>query len=321
MHRWRIVAVGCVSAWALLACGGGGGGDSSATASTTPPATIIPTDPGAPAPTNNIAVDGRNWFNFRRTQLGIPTVAQNVLIDIAAQGHSDYQRINNTVTHDQTPGKQGFTGASLKDRLNNAGYTIPASGFAYGEVISAANSNSGFYLSEELITAIYHRFIIFQPMFKELGTGFATSSSGYTYFTADFAARDGWGPGIADGTVVVWPFDGQTQVVPNFFSNSEEPDPVPETNEVGYPISVEGNLDQVLSVTRFSVRPRGGSDLSVKTLQPGSNEETPTYAAAIIPFEPLKSATTYDVTFVGTATNRYTSASFPVSRTWSFTTR
>jgi uncharacterized protein YkwD len=309
-----------MSAWALLACGGGGGG-SSATSTNTPPATITTTEPGAPALTNNIAVDGRNWINFRRSQLGIPTVAQNTLIDIAAQGHSDYQRVNNTVTHDQDPRKQGFTGAVLQDRLNNAGYTIPASGYAFGEVISAASSSSGFYLSEELITAIYHRFIIFQPMFKELGTGYSTSSSGYTYFTADFGARDGWGPGIAAGAVAVWPFNGQTQVTPNFLSDSEEPDPVDGVNEVGYPISVEANLDQKLAVQAFTVRPRGGADLNVKLLQAASDAHTPAYVAAIIPLSPLKSATTYDVTFTGTATNTFTFQAVPVNRTWSFTTR
>jgi uncharacterized protein YkwD len=287
----------------------------------TPPSTFVPTDVGAPALTNNIAIDGRNWMNFRRSQAGLPTVAQSALIDIAAQGHSNYQRANNEVTHTQDPARQGFTGAVLKDRLNNAGYTIPVSGFAFGEVISAANSNSGFYLSEELITAIYHRFIIFQPMFKEIGTGFATSASGYTYFTADFGARDGWGPGIAAGTVMVWPADAQTQVAPNFLSDSEKPDPVPEANEVGYPISVEGNLDQILAVQTFTVRPRGGSNLSVKLLEPGGDAETPAYAAAIIPFSALKSATTYDVTFVGTATNKFTFQVVPVNRTWSFTTR
>jgi uncharacterized protein YkwD len=315
-HRWRLIVVACSTALAFSACGGGGGGGGSSTPTgSTPPSTFVPTEPNAPAMTNSIVVDGRNWINFRRAQAGMPTVSDNAQIDVAAQGHSEYQRANNDVTHTQDPTKTGFTGATERDRLNNAGYTIPTDGYAFGEVISAANSNSGFFLTEELITAIYHRFVILQPMFKEIGTGSASAASGYTYFTADFAARNGWGPGIAAGTVITWPFNGQTQVPRNFFSDSEEPDPVPEANEVGYPISVEGNLDQVLTVQAFTVRPRGGSNLNVKLLNPGMNTETPLYVAAIIPLSPLASATTYDVSFVGSANG------VPISRTWSFTTK
>jgi uncharacterized protein YkwD len=332
-NRLKVLLVGCVAAWSLAACGGGGGGGSSSPPVsnapvppvTNPPTTPPPTgtEPGAPTLTNNIAVDGRNWINFRRGQLGIPTVAQNAQIDIAAQGHSEYQRING-ITHTQEPGKQGFTGATLKDRLNAAGWTVPTAGFAYGEVISATNSTNGAFMAEELITAIFHRFVIFQPMFKEIGTGAASTSAGYSYFTADFGARDGWGTGIAAGTVVVWPFSGQTNVTTNFFSDFEAPDPIPDAgiNEVGYPISVEANLDQVLTVQTFTVRPRGGSDVTVRLLAPGSSGgEVPEYAAAIIPMTPLKSATTYDVTFVGTATTKNTTNVAQVSRTWSFTTK
>jgi uncharacterized protein YkwD len=286
------------------------------------PLTPVTLDPGAPALTGSIAADGRNWINFRRAQSGLPTVLQNAQIDIAALGHSEYQRING-ITHTQERGKQGFTGVTLQDRLNAAGWTVPAAGFAVGEVISATTSNNGAFMAEELITAIFHRFVIFQPQFKEVGTGAAVTSASYAYFTADFGARDGWGPGIATGAVAVWPFSGQTGVPINFFSDFEEPDPIPDkgVNEVGYPISVEANLDQILTVQAFSVRPRGGGDLTVRLLAPGSNAEVPDYAAAIIPMARLASATTYDVTFVGTATTRNTSNTVQVTRTWSFTTK
>ena len=87
-----------------------------------------------------------------------------------SQGHSDYLKANNTVSHDQIVGKTGFTGATLADRFVKAGYSLNRSNsYAYGEVIAGASNNSGFYLAEELITAIYHRFAIFEPIFKEAG--------------------------------------------------------------------------------------------------------------------------------------------------------
>lgn len=320
MPRWRAITV-ILAALALTACGDGvsdspaapvvGGGQAVAPSPAAPEPTPTP-GTSAPALTGNIALDGRNWINYRRTQAGVPAVTQNVQIDNAALGHSEYLRANNLMSHDQEPGRQGFTGADLGDRLNAAGYTLDRQrGFAYGEVISGTNNRSGFFMVEELITAIYHRFVIFEPMFRELGTGAATSASGYNYFTADFASRNGYGPGIARGALVTWPFNGQTGVAPNFFSNTEQPDPVPDRNEVGYPISVHANLDATLAVTSFTVRPRGGAVLQVLRVDPIGAKT----AASIVPLLPLRAATTYEVDFTGTVNGA------ALTRAWSFTTR
>lgn len=309
LHRWQTITAGLITSWALVACGGG---DGPAPQSMSPPAAEL----GAPVLTNNISTDGLNWINFRRAQLGIPALARNGQIDIAAQGHSDYQRVNNTVSHDQVAGKQGFTGAGLRERLNAAGYIVPQSGFAIGEIISAAGSNNGHTLAEELVTAIYHRFVMFEPRFKEMGGGAATNASSYTYFTANLAAREGYGPGIGRGNLVSWPVNGQTGVTKNFFSDYEAPDPVPERNEVGYPISVHADIDVTLVPGTFSIRPRGEAELPVKLLRRSvADQVTPSSALAIIPLEPLRSGTTYDVSFTGT------SDSSPISKSWSFTTR
>lgn len=344
--RARMILAGCVTALALGGCGGGGGDGGSAMVDpapvgNTPPAPTqpsqpatpanpnpltpappvpdVPVTPGAPnAPvlTGNIAADGREWINYRRNLIGMSTLTRNTNVDIAAQGHSDYQRINDTITHDQTPGRQGFTGANLADRLQSAGYVFNTSrSRAYGEVISATNNGSGQYMAEELITAIYHRFVIFEPVFKEIGTGAATTAQGYNYFTANFTANNGYGTGLPGGQVAVWPFNGQNAVPRNFFSNTESPDPVPDRNEVGYPISVHANIDQTILVTSFTVRPRGGADMSVRLLTNANDTHTGRSSAAIVPLAPLSANTVYDVSFAGSV------GGAPVSRTWSFTTR
>ncbi len=311
--RLRFLAAVCATASALVACGGGGGGNTSgATGASSSP---LPIDPGAPVLTNDTATDGRNWINYRRGQVGMSTLSHSTIIDIAAQGHSEYQRINNTVTHVQTAGKPGFTGVTELDRLTAAGYTFANTSHAYGEVISATQGQNGAYMAEQLITAIYHRFVIFEPVFKEIGTGAASTSSGYSYFTADFTSNNGYGPGLAAGTVAVWPFSGQTQVPVNFFSDYESPDPVPDLNEVGYPISVHANINSTVTVQSFTVKPRGGSNLTVRMLTHATDAETVQSGAAIIPLVRLVSGTTYDVSFTGAVDGT------PVSRSWSFTTQ
>lgn len=316
LSGWHTAAAALAATVALSACGGGGGGGSGTPVAVTPPPGAPPQVAGSPAATGVIATDGLNWINYRRSQIGIPVLARNAQIDIAAQRHSEYQRTNNTVTHDQTAGKPGFTGAGLLTRLEQAGYTFTQSAnYAYGEVISATNSTSGAYMAEELITAIYHRFVIFEPSFKEIGTGSVSNASGYNYFTTNFAANNGYGPGIGSGNVVTWPAAGQTGVTRNFLSDYEAPDPVPELNEVGYPVSVHADIEANLSVTTFTMRPRGETDIAVKLLTRPLDGISPKSGAAVVPLAVLRAATTYDVTFTGTLNGA------AVNRSWSFTTK
>lgn len=310
----------------LAACGGGGGASSAGnqSAAATTAAAVVPASstafdtavyPSAPLTSGNVAIDGRAWINYRRSQVGMSPLTQNGLIDMAAQHHSDYQRMNDSITHSEESGKSGFTGVGVNNRLAAAGYKLADNNYAYGEVISATTNTSGFFMAEELITAIYHRFVIFEPVFKEIGTGSGTTARNYTYFTADFVANNGYGPGLGRGRLAVWPVNGQTAVTPNFFSNQEEPDPVDGIDEVGYPVSVHADITANVAVDSFTIKRRNGAALPVKLLQHATDSVTPRSAAAIIPLAPLAAATIYDVSFNGSVDG------VAVSMSWSFTTR
>ncbi|HEU4777513.1 MAG TPA: CAP domain-containing protein [Telluria sp.] len=309
MRYWHTTAAALVTAWALVACGGGGGSSTPTPTPTNP----VPVEPGSPAATGNIATDGVNWVNFRRAQSGLPVLSRNALVDLAAQRHSSYQQLN-TITHEQEAGKPGFTGVTLADRLSQVGYL--GSSYFIGEVISASTSNSGAYLTEELITAIYHRFVIYEPKFKEIGAGAVTGSNGYSILTIDFAANNGLGTGIGAGNLATWPINGQTGVTRNFMSDFESPDPVANQNEVGYPVSVHADGDLTLTVNSFTIQQRGGSALSVKLISNANDGvHTPKSAAAIIPLTVLAAGAIYDVSFSGMV------GAIPVVKTWSFTTK
>ena len=301
-----------VTALLLNACGGGGSSSSTATVVTDPSAPVV--DPGAPQLTGNTATDGFNWFNYRRQLLGEPPLARTATIDTAAQGHSQYQQLNNTISHEQIAGKPGFTGAVLPDRLQAANFRFTRTSYAYGEVISSTSDASGVNAAEDLITAIYHRFAIFEPMFRLGGAGSAVSSSGRTYFTVDMAA-DGLDPFLGRGKFLVYPADGQQGLPSIFFSDYESPDPVPGRNQVGFPISIHADITSAVAVTSFTVRARGGSVLPAQLLAHVSDPQTPASAAALIPLDVLAANTTYDVQFAGTVDG------VAVTRAWSFTTR
>jgi uncharacterized protein YkwD len=308
----------------LAGCGGGGGNGGSVDTGgavgnqPTVPVNPVPGTPATTAPTltGNTATDGYAWFNYRRSTLGMAALTRNTSIDTAALGHSRYLQLNNTVSHSQEAGKSGFTGANLDARLAAAGYTLTRP-YAAGEVISAAGNTSGFYHAEELIAAIYHRFVIFEPVFREIGTGAVTASGTYTYFTADLAASSGLGTGLGAGKIAVYPVDGQTAVATSFLSDNEEPDPVPYQNEVGYPISVhaDSGIAGDLTVQSFTVAPRGGAVLTTRLLSQATDSATGAKVAAIVPLPVLRANTIYDVSFRGTVHG------VTVAHDWSFTTR
>lgn len=311
--RWKRWIPALLSAALLSACGGGSSDSSNAGQSTSTPAGQLVQEPGAPALSNNIATDGFNWFNYRRSQIGLSPLVRNGLIDSAALGHSSYLNLNNTVAHEQVLGKPGFTGVTLGERLAKAGYVVTS---LQGEVIAGAGNTSGFYLAEELVTAIYHRFVIFEPLFREGGAGAAVSGAGYAYFTTDLASNRNYGPGLAAGQIVTYPFNGQQKVAVSFSSDNEAPDPVPNQDVVGYPISVHANYGTPVSVTAFSVRQRGaGADLTVRLLTSSNDAHTPVSAASIIPLAPLSGNTSYDVTFIGKVNGA------DITHSWSFSTR
>jgi len=312
--RSSLVISALLSALLLGACGGSSSGDNGGT--TTSAAPIASAEPNAPAVTGNSATDGFNWFNYRRQQVGLRPVARNSLLDSAAQNHSNYQKLNDTITHTEDPSKPGFTGATEFDRVSAAGYRLTGS-YALGEVISSTTDSSGVNAAESLVTAIYHRFLVFEPMFHEAGAGAATVSGGYMYFTVDFGSSPlDYNKGLPTGGFITYPFANQVDVPVNFFSDYEIPDPVPNRNEVGYPISVHANINATIAVVSFTVRPHGGNALTTVTVQGETHGSgTGPSAVAIIPLDKLAAATTYDVQFTGTIDG------IPASKAWSFTTR
>ncbi|MBZ0092360.1 MAG: pilus assembly protein N-terminal domain-containing protein [Sulfuricellaceae bacterium] len=250
----------------------------------------------------------RNQINLRRGQVGLATLAWNGQLEQAARGHSNYLALNNITGHYQTAGSSGFTGADPGARITNAGYAWRG----YDEVI-AFGPSSGVVAVENLMEAIYHRFGIFSTYVDEIGSGFADTHPTYTYvMTADLATRNSTLPSPGANWVGVYPYNGETGVPIDFYSDEESPDPVPNANRVGYPISIHLDQSQTLGVTSFTVSANGSA---LPTIQLTSVDgHTPKSASAIIPTQALTYGTTYTANFSGTANGA------ALNKTWSFTT-
>ena len=293
----------------LFACGG-----ESMDRSLTKATVLIAQEAAAPVMTGDMATDGISWMNFRRAQAGLAALQRNSSIDRAAQAHANYQQLNNVVTHDETAGLPGYTGKYAPERLIAAGYTFTAGGYAEGEVIAATVARDGFAAAEGLMAAIYHRFVILEPVFTQAGIASATRSGGYTWLTANLIDnKNSRAP--ASGRMIVWPFPDQQNVRVNFFSNQESPDPIAGRDEVGFPVSVQADIGARVKVENFTLRARGKMPLAARLLESETDADTPQSGAAIIPLLPLLPATTYDVEFNGSVDG------IILSRSWSFATR
>lgn len=277
-----------------------------------PAAELQSQEQGAPAVTADVATDALNWFNFRRLQAGLNALVRDPVLDRAAKAHANYQRLHNLITHDESPGSPGFTGADPGARLQAAGYADAGAGIADGEVIAAVKAQDGFAVAEALIGAIYHRFVILEPVFSQAGAGESSSTSGYYWLNMNLAGSIGNQSGHTE--LITWPASGQRNVRTNIFTNLEYPDPLPAQDSAGFPVSVHANREATLQAESFTIRARGESPLAVKLLEHATDTDTPHSAAAIIPLTALRPLTTYDVEFNGRIN------ALPVSRRWWFTT-
>jgi hypothetical protein len=248
--------------------------------------------------------------NLTRQQVGLSAVSLNNNLNQAAQAHADYLQTNlNGISHDETPGLPGFTGAAPSARLTAAGYGWST----MNEVISGGVA-SGQDAVRGLVQAIYHRFGILAPSVAEAGIGIGTAAGKWPNVVIDFGATVSNAVTMPAGWLGTYPVQGQTDVTRDFFSDTEVPDPVPNLNRVGYPVSIHAGANDTLSVSSFSLKPVGGSVLDVRLLANPADTHVPASAAAIVPVLPLAYGTSYQADFSGTRNGQ------TVSLSWTFTT-
>lgn len=223
--------------------------------------------------------------NYHRQLAGLPLVSLNQNLSQAAQAHADYLNLNNYAGHDEIPNYQGYTGSTPAERASSAGYNWAS----VGEVISFGyNAQEGV---DALIMAIYHRFIILNPDFVEMGVGDASHPTyGRVQVILFGRQKTTQAP---QGIIGVYPGDGQKGVLTFFNSDLESPDPVAGKSLVGYPISIHFSKDFTISNPSFSVY-KDSVELSITTV---NSSATNPKAFSVIPLDKLEPNTTYQAEF------------------------
>ena len=268
-------------------------------------------------------------LNEIRESMGMNRLDPNEQLAAAAQAHARYLVNNDTSTHGEIEGLEGFTGSRPSLRANRAGYLSTQ----VSENLSTKNL-SGKASIEGLFSAIYHRFGFLDASIDEVGVGAAQNSSesqksAFVYLMGNsrlnhlctVSSFQGYGRyvfGVCkdhahriskkhfdearqenkryNPKIILYPYDGQEDVPPVFYE--EEPDPLPEYDVSGFPVSVTFNdyyVDRVRLIS-FRLFGKGSEPVSPVRLMSAHNDPqqrfTP-YQFALFPLKRLAYDTEY----------------------------
>jgi hypothetical protein len=211
-------------------------------------------------------------LNEIRETMGMNALMPNSQLRMAAQAHADYLVRNRTASHNEIRGLPGFTGETPTDRAFSAGYLS-------SQVLEnlSTQTRDARHSVDGLLSAIYHRFAFLDVGIDEIGVGLSQDTKdpennafvyvmGNSYLNALCHEKSFKGYGrylyhvcrdesfriaqnrfeeakdankMNNPKVVVYPYDGQQEVPPAFYS--EIPDPLPDHEVSGFPVSVTFN--------------------------------------------------------------------------------
>ena len=275
-------------------------------------APTMPGDPSmceaAPAGASAPAVAALAAINAARLAAGAGCVHMVAELNTAAQKHCEYYHMNENTDctadpHSEVSGCAGFVG-DLGARLQAAGYTSRG---GYGEVMAFLNNPQG--AVDTWINSVWHRIPMLDPWTKDMGYG-ATDGCD----TMDFGASSTTTP-PAD-TILVYPYDGQTGVVPSF--NGMYEGPTPPAPPAGWPSAMPITLyGKMLNITEHVLTKDGDTTPISHTWITGSDPMWGKYLRnAVFMYGDVAFAanTKYHVKMTGT----YQGGA--LMREWSFTT-
>ncbi|MBI2390766.1 MAG: CAP domain-containing protein [Deltaproteobacteria bacterium] len=219
-----------------------------------------------------------------RARAGLAPLTCDAAATRAATGHCRYLSLNHEFAHTQSPGKPGFTGATMQDRLAREGFrSDPA-----GEVLATLTGAAALDDPGGFINSVYHR-----PFFLRTETTVFGYGSTEGCATFDFGRPKG---AVAAKARTVWPPDGSTGFPRAFRADRESPSPIPGAKEVGAPVSLI-TTEPLASVTASLQGPGGPVAAVVLTAANDPAKLVRAGEVHLIPRAPLAARTRYEVVF------------------------
>ncbi len=234
-------------------------------------------------------IEAHAYLNAIRSKMNMLTLATNENLKSAAKAHAHYLITNNESSHYEVAGHSNYVAQKPFERAFKFGYNSGQ----VSENISTSHHNARESV-DGLFSAIYHRFGFLSTTINEMGIGIAqdhlkSNKSAFVFMMGnsdlnglckgksytgngryrksckdtshhikekDFLEAMNYGR-QNNPSLIVYPYDKQREVPPAFYS--EVPDPLPNYDVSGFPVSVEFNdyyykNVNVLSFTLYDIR-------------------------------------------------------------------
>jgi uncharacterized protein YkwD len=231
--------------------------------------------------------DAYTYVNMIRAKVGLKEFKKNSLLETMANNHSLFLSSNNVASHYESDNYSNFTGYDPSARAKYVGYNYRSisENIDFGKMYAKDAVDS-------LMTAIYHRLGFLSPLNDEIGISFTT----HPYYKYLSVYNMGSQNSINSTAPAIYPFENQDKVSIDFYSDDEDPDPVPSTNRVGYPVSITFPYNAKVSKTAFNLYDSSGKIISATAI---TDSHIDPNEFVIIPNQPLSYATTYKASFNG----------------------
>lgn len=290
-------------------------------------------------------------LNEIREAMGMNALLENTLLNTAAQAHADYLVHNNEHSHDEIEGNPLFTGKRPIARALYANYPSRV----VSENLSTQNLD-GLDSIDSLFAAIYHRFAFLNPKIDEFGLGVSQDATkeeanAFVYLMANSNIRElcqnasyvrsgkyydrlckKEGHHIGEKAfqeaknlntannpeIIIYPYDGQKEVPPAFYA--EIPDPLPDYDVSGFPVSISFNPYFFKKVQLKSFRLYDDKDILIEGVRLMDSHNDPhsyfrKHQYALFPLKRLNYNSKYR------AEVSYRVGEEETSLSWSFTTK
>lgn len=325
----------------LAACGGGGGGGAGSGPAAAPVLTTPPS-PGAaappppappPAPDTGVPVPACApgdaplmrasvfaLINVVRSALQLPEYVAMPGIGGAAQSHAQYAAANGNTGPDEQPALPCYTGATLQQRLANAGVEpvqLPGTRPHAESVLTYATPSGvevqAWDVVNDALNNLYGRLLMLAPPAQQAGVGFSVQPGGQRRAMVVDTALLAPAATAADGLWVVWPRDGATGLPARMHPSNLKP--LDAALSEGYPASLHAMAP--VQVSRFVMSEAASGTPVAATVITSATDRHAVLGrgeAALVPHAPLAAGTQYRVELdaqVGTQA---------VHQVWTFTT-
>ena len=289
-----------------------------------------------------------DYINELRKASGLVKFSTSPLLEKSAKNHANYLIENNQTSHYETSTNVGFTGVSIGERVQAIGYKS-----SYVSENLSGGSKDYKHSVDGLFSAIYHRFGFLDFKIDEIGIGInqdnkhkektsfvynmgtqklnrlckGKSFSGYGKYIKGPCFDRGFKIKEKDfnkaftinrNKVVIYPYDGQTDVPPAFFE--EIPDPLPAHDVSGFPISISFDEEQFSSVevTSFKLFDNNNKEITHTLLYDHKSDihhKFKKFEFALFPLERLEWNKEYKVNI------KYFANGVKKEKEWNFRTR